>query len=298
MDVGFQMRGAQRVVIVDASTTGAEPGTVYRVPGRNSPTCPVAGPARIRSGGTTPSRSPGGHSARPARPTSRCSSSRSPRWSWVVNCRPRRRGHGAGNRHRRGGFSGSLEARGTDRVTVEITGDGYLRMAAVLAAGRFPSDALAAVPRDGELWLFPLRGLAAAGCCSSNAIRPETVRCWCVKCSRTVSRRGAPGVLGRRSPGLADIAGAVSTMIEDRSAPDRPKTAVRPDSSADDALDVQTVVVAERGQWAVDIVVVFADGWCASDQHLPRQSPRGIGGRSDQACRRTGRPRASARLRL
>ena len=49
-------------------------------------------------------------------------------------------------------------------------------------------------------------------------------------------------------------------MIEDRSAPDRPKTAVRPDSSADDALDVQTVVVAERGQWAVDIVVVFADG--------------------------------------
>ena len=49
-------------------------------------------------------------------------------------------------------------------------------------------------------------------------------------------------------------------MIEDRSAPDRPKTAVRPDSSADDALDVQTVVVGERGQWAVDIVVVFADG--------------------------------------
>lgn len=35
---------------------------------------------------------------------------------------------------------------------------------------------------------------------------------------------------------------------------------MRPDSSADDALDVQTVVVAERGQWAVDIVVVFADG--------------------------------------
>jgi hypothetical protein len=26
------------------------------------------------------------------------------------------------------------------------------------------------------------------------------------------------------------------------------------------ALDVQTVVVAERGRWAVDVVVVFADG--------------------------------------
>lgn len=33
MDVAFQMRGAQRVVIVDASSTGASPGTVYRVPG-------------------------------------------------------------------------------------------------------------------------------------------------------------------------------------------------------------------------------------------------------------------------
>lgn len=33
MDVGFQMRGAGKVVIVDASRTGAEPGTIYRVPG-------------------------------------------------------------------------------------------------------------------------------------------------------------------------------------------------------------------------------------------------------------------------
>ena len=33
MDVGFQMRGAERVVIVDASATGAAPGTIYRLPG-------------------------------------------------------------------------------------------------------------------------------------------------------------------------------------------------------------------------------------------------------------------------
>lgn len=30
--------------------------------------------------------------------------------------------------------------------------------------------------------------------------------------------------------------------------------------SADEALDVQTVVIEESGRWAVDIVVVFADG--------------------------------------
>lgn len=40
----------------------------------------------------------------------------------------------------------------------------------------------------------------------------------------------------------------------------RPRTRVRSTSSADDALDVQTVVVEERGRWAVEIIVVFADG--------------------------------------
>lgn len=33
MDVAFQMRGAKRVIIIDAATTGAAPGTIYRVPG-------------------------------------------------------------------------------------------------------------------------------------------------------------------------------------------------------------------------------------------------------------------------
>jgi hypothetical protein len=34
----------------------------------------------------------------------------------------------------------------------------------------------------------------------------------------------------------------------------------REDSSAEEALSVDTVVTEERGRWAVDIVVVFADG--------------------------------------
>ena len=33
MDVAFKMRGARKVLIVDAAATGAEPGTIYRVPG-------------------------------------------------------------------------------------------------------------------------------------------------------------------------------------------------------------------------------------------------------------------------
>jgi hypothetical protein len=38
------------------------------------------------------------------------------------------------------------------------------------------------------------------------------------------------------------------------------RTRRREDSSADEALSVDTVVIEERGRWAVDIVVVFADG--------------------------------------
>ena len=33
MDVAFKMRGARSVLLIDAAQTGAEPGTIYRVPG-------------------------------------------------------------------------------------------------------------------------------------------------------------------------------------------------------------------------------------------------------------------------
>ncbi len=40
MEVAFAMRGAHRVVIVDAARTGAPPGTVFRVPGSELATLP------------------------------------------------------------------------------------------------------------------------------------------------------------------------------------------------------------------------------------------------------------------
>jgi hydrogenase maturation protease len=33
MDVAFKMRGARSLVLIDAADTGADPGTIYRVPG-------------------------------------------------------------------------------------------------------------------------------------------------------------------------------------------------------------------------------------------------------------------------
>ena len=42
MDVSFQMQGAKQVVIVDASSTGTAPGTVFRVPGADLEELPPA----------------------------------------------------------------------------------------------------------------------------------------------------------------------------------------------------------------------------------------------------------------
>jgi len=40
MDVAFRMRGADRVVLVDAADTGGEPGTLYRLAGTDVETLP------------------------------------------------------------------------------------------------------------------------------------------------------------------------------------------------------------------------------------------------------------------
>lgn len=60
-------------------------------------------------------------------------------------------------------FLAPLRPQTAGDVTVEFTGEGYLRMDASLAASRFPSDAVAAVPRGAELWLYPLRGPSSGG---------------------------------------------------------------------------------------------------------------------------------------
>lgn len=49
------------------------------------------------------------------------------------------------------------------QLTVELTVDGNLRMDAADAATLFPSDALVAMVRDDELWLFPLTGPESGG---------------------------------------------------------------------------------------------------------------------------------------
>lgn len=165
MDVGFQMRGARRVVIVDASNTGVAPGTVYRVPGEELTDLPPlqglhthafrwdhAIPfARWALGDACPTditvflieaaaMELGAELSEPV----------STSMEQVIGLIEAE-------------FLGPLRPAGTGRAEVEITGEGYLRMDAALAAGLFPSDALAAVPHDDELWLYPLRGPSSGG---------------------------------------------------------------------------------------------------------------------------------------
>lgn len=169
MDVGFQMRGARRVVIVDAcvsqGTAAAAPGTVYRVPGEELDDLP-------------PLQGLHTHAFRwdHAIPFAR--------WALGEACptditvflieaaamdlgaelsAPVRAGMEQVLALIERDFLGPLRPLAADEVDVEITAEGYLRLDAALSAGRFPSDAVAAVPRDGELWLFPLRGPSSGG---------------------------------------------------------------------------------------------------------------------------------------
>jgi hydrogenase maturation protease len=169
MDVGFQMRGAQRVVIVDACVsqgeTGAPPGTVYRLPGEELTDLP-------------PLQGLHTHSFRwdHAIPFAR--------WALGEACptditvflieaaamdlgaelsEPVRTGMEQVIELIERDYLAPLRPQAPGQVEVEISADGYLRLDAALAASRFPSDAVAAVAREGQLWLFPLRGPSSGG---------------------------------------------------------------------------------------------------------------------------------------
>ena len=47
--------------------------------------------------------------------------------------------------------------------TVELSGDGYLRLSAALAERFFPHGVLVPLVKPGEWWLLPTRGAAAGG---------------------------------------------------------------------------------------------------------------------------------------
>lgn len=161
MDVSFQMRGAQRVIIVDASTTGAEPGTVYKIPGPAVEELPPLSGLHTHSfrwdnalafarwllGDGYPSDvtvylieiadlTPGAELSAPVR---------------------------AGMQKVLGLIRSEPVLRDTATVKLTFTADGYLRLSAADARLYFPGDALVVINRADEILLMPLRGTASGG---------------------------------------------------------------------------------------------------------------------------------------
>lgn len=159
MDVSFQMRGARRVILVDAAATGAEPGTVYRVPGPAVEDLPplqglhthafrwdhALAFARWLLGDGYPADvtvylieaaqlQPGAELSGPVRAAMQ-------QVLGLIRDEPAFRA----------------------RVPVELTADGYLRLAAADAARLFPGDAVVVRVDGGELLVVPLRGTLAGG---------------------------------------------------------------------------------------------------------------------------------------
>lgn len=165
MDVAFQMRGADRVVIVDASATGAAPGTVYRVPAEELTELP-------------PLQGLHTHSFRWDHAIAFA------RWVLADACpnditvflieasgvelgadlsSPVQAAMEHVIELLEHDYLGPLRPKPADDISVQFTDDGYIRLDAVLAASRFPSDAVAAMVRDDDLWLIPLRGPRSGG---------------------------------------------------------------------------------------------------------------------------------------
>lgn len=165
MDVAFQMRGARRVVVIDAARTGAEPGTVYRMPGPAVAELPPLGGMNTHSFRWDHALAFAHWLLKDAYPDdvtvflieAACvdpGAELSP---------PVRRAMDQVIELIEHDFLAGLRPAAAAGRQVEFTADGYLRLDAELAARHFPGDAAVAIRRGEELWLIPLRGPQGGG---------------------------------------------------------------------------------------------------------------------------------------
>lgn len=158
MDVAFGMRGAARVVLVDAASSGGEAGTVYRVPGDELATLPPIDGLHTHSFRWDHALSFSTWLLGPERPTDVT--------VYLVEAASLEPG---------APLTPAVE-EGMNRVielierehyprsdTIELTDDGYLHLPASLAERHFPGDALVARVEDDTLELVPLVSVGHGG---------------------------------------------------------------------------------------------------------------------------------------
>ncbi len=187
MDVAFGMRGAERVVIVDAAATGAEPGTVYRVPAEELADLPPIDGLHTHNFRWDHALSFSTWLLGPERPTDVTvylveAASLEPgapltpaveagMWRVVELVE---RDHFPGDEGSRVGGNDCPGAGNADvwvqtarsEPTIELTDDGYLHVPADLAAKHFPGDAVVArlvADDDGAGRTLELVPLASVG---------------------------------------------------------------------------------------------------------------------------------------
>ncbi|MFN8195220.1 MAG: hydrogenase maturation protease [Nocardioidaceae bacterium] len=166
MDVAFGMRGAARVIIVDASATGAEPGTVYRVPAEQLADLPPLDGLHSHNFRWDHALSFSSWLLGPDRPTDV--------EVFLVEVASTEPGApltpavDAGMRRVADLVEAEYPAEQASEPAgsgprVEITESGYLHVPAVLASSYFPSDVLVARLEGDTLVLVPLVGPGHGG---------------------------------------------------------------------------------------------------------------------------------------
>ncbi|MFC4945126.1 hydrogenase maturation protease [Pseudonocardia sp. GCM10023141] len=168
MDVAFQMRGAAKVVIIDASATGSAPGTIYRVPGAELENVPPLQGLHTHSfrwdHAIAFARWALGEAC-PEDITVFLIEAQAVAWGADLSepvVAAMEQVLALVERDYLGPLRPAQDS-GPDGPQVEFTADGYLRIDARLAGKRFPSSAAVALLRDGQLWLLPLRGPQSGG---------------------------------------------------------------------------------------------------------------------------------------
>lgn len=166
MDVAFGMRGAARVVIVDASATAAAPGTVYRVPAEELSDLPPIDGLHTHNFRWDHALSFSSWLLGPHKPTditvilveagqlepgSELSAPVAAAMETVI---------GLIERDFYPGPPGAADGPGD---LAEITDEGYLHLPAGLAAARFPADVAVARIDRGDLVLVPLISASYGG---------------------------------------------------------------------------------------------------------------------------------------
>lgn len=157
MDVAFKMRDARHVIVVDAAAPGAAPGTVFRVPGEELEQLPPVD-------GMHSHQFRWDHALAFGR---WLLAEHYPEQVTVYLVEAGELTHGAELSEpvaaRMDEVIGLVRAHFPAGPTVEFNAGGSVLIDAATAAEFFPGDALVAVPKGDELWLYPLVGTQAGG---------------------------------------------------------------------------------------------------------------------------------------